>query len=283
MAEEQQGQPNGNFKAAYEKVCESYHAIDDFRLKLLGLLPLASGTGIFLLLQEKSKFDPKYLLYVGIFGFLVTLGLYIYELRGIQRCIRFSTIGKDLEHKMNVQGQFRRWPHSVGRFINEPIAAGVIYAVVLAGWAFVATAPVPVQPDAAANMLKLPIAVTIVVLTGILLTGFLSALLFYWNVREDWYAVLVWCESAKEDWAKKKKEEMSEKISNAGYDLSRDLPDLNTTYIGHNQAVTIGGRLSRPEAKALCQLISGIEGVKPFWLRDKGLKKVHFREKSECA
>ncbi|MCA1576672.1 MAG: hypothetical protein LC794_04825 [Acidobacteria bacterium] len=28
--------------AAYEEVCNSYHAIDDFRTKLLGILPIAS-------------------------------------------------------------------------------------------------------------------------------------------------------------------------------------------------------------------------------------------------
>ena len=37
------------FLAAYSEVCKSYHAIDDFRMKLLGALPLASLVGIFLL------------------------------------------------------------------------------------------------------------------------------------------------------------------------------------------------------------------------------------------
>src|SRR3954470_18236646 len=39
-------------EAAYGRVCESYQAIDDFRMKLLGLLPVATGTGVFLLLND---------------------------------------------------------------------------------------------------------------------------------------------------------------------------------------------------------------------------------------
>ena len=32
--------------AAYTEICKSYHAIDEFRMKLLGLLPLASLVGV---------------------------------------------------------------------------------------------------------------------------------------------------------------------------------------------------------------------------------------------
>jgi hypothetical protein len=39
-------------RAAYTEVCQSYERIDDFRAKLLGFLPLVSGTGLFLLLKE---------------------------------------------------------------------------------------------------------------------------------------------------------------------------------------------------------------------------------------
>lgn len=36
---------NDNLKAAYQELCSSYHAIDDFRAKLLGFLPLATAGG----------------------------------------------------------------------------------------------------------------------------------------------------------------------------------------------------------------------------------------------
>ena len=37
-----------NVRTVYREPCTSYRAIDDFRMKLLGLLPLATGAGIFL-------------------------------------------------------------------------------------------------------------------------------------------------------------------------------------------------------------------------------------------
>jgi len=37
-------------KALYEQVCNAHNGIADFRGKLLTLLPIASGAGIFLLL-----------------------------------------------------------------------------------------------------------------------------------------------------------------------------------------------------------------------------------------
>lgn len=88
--------------AAYQEVCKSYHTVDDFRAKLLGFLPLASG-GIFLFLgdslldAQKRIVIEKYLGGIGAFGFLVTLGLFVYEFQGIQRCGALIELGKKLE------------------------------------------------------------------------------------------------------------------------------------------------------------------------------------------
>ncbi len=72
-------------KAFYQEVCTSHQGIADFRAKLLGFLPLASGTGIFLFLNLTSSTGTKqYLLPIGVFGFVVTLGLAFYA---IQRCL----------------------------------------------------------------------------------------------------------------------------------------------------------------------------------------------------
>lgn len=48
--------------------------IADFRSKLLALLPIASGAGIFVLLNVKDE-GREYLPAVGFFGSLVTVGL----------------------------------------------------------------------------------------------------------------------------------------------------------------------------------------------------------------
>jgi len=82
--------------------------------------------------------NEKLIVLLGIFGFVAGLGLLFYELRGVQRCIHLVTVGAALEYQMGIEGRFRRWPHSVGRFINEPIAAAFIYSGVLASWVFLA-------------------------------------------------------------------------------------------------------------------------------------------------
>jgi hypothetical protein len=81
---------------------------------------------------------PKTLVAVGVFGFLVTLGLFTYELRGIQRCNALIEVGKALEDELGVQGQFRLRPGAVNGIIGTTLAARIIYPAVLAAWLFVA-------------------------------------------------------------------------------------------------------------------------------------------------
>ncbi|MGR9116265.1 MAG: hypothetical protein ACU85E_10905 [Gammaproteobacteria bacterium] len=140
MADQEQTEHDKNLIAVYSEVCASYGRIDDFRARLLGLLPLFTGAGIFGLVQKQNQeLSAEALAAAGAFGAVVTIGLLFYELRGVQRCIALACLGKILENKMKVRGQFVCWPHSVGRFINEPIAAGFVYSSVLAAWSWVGT------------------------------------------------------------------------------------------------------------------------------------------------
>jgi len=136
---------------AYAHICESYHKIDDFRAKLLGFLPLASGAGIFLLLNsaltgEGTAPDAiKYLVPIGVFGIVVTLGLFFYELYGIMKCGRLIDAGRNLEEALRWEGygQFSTRPDvypNPKRFpqINEPFAAGIVYPAVLGAWTYLA-------------------------------------------------------------------------------------------------------------------------------------------------
>jgi len=132
----------------YEELCTSYRAIDDFRSKLLGFLPLVSGSGVFLLLNDSLTDDAKRkvtllsLALIGWFGFVVTIGLFFYEIYGIRKCHALIEAGRRLECSLGVQdGQFRRRPRSVLYLINEPLAAGVIYPAVLAAWLLLALIP----------------------------------------------------------------------------------------------------------------------------------------------
>jgi hypothetical protein len=129
-----------NLRGVYSEVCKSYHAIADFRAKLLALLPIASGAGGLLILAEKDRVKD-YLGPIGIFGVAVTLGLFVYELRGIQRCKALIKAGKAIETKMGVaEGQFSSRPKGCLRsFIGAETAGWIVYLTVLAEWGYLAT------------------------------------------------------------------------------------------------------------------------------------------------
>jgi hypothetical protein len=136
--------PTESVQALYGRVCDSYHAVDDFRMKLLGLLPVATGTGVFLLLSGKANLidgngDQRLsqaLGAIGIFGFLFTLGLFTYELFGIKRCHYLIGAGRRLEARLGIRGQFRSRPQYVAGFLNEPFASSIIYPASMAAWLF---------------------------------------------------------------------------------------------------------------------------------------------------
>lgn len=123
----------------YIEVCKSYQAISDFRGKLLALLPIVSGAGISLLISKNYSIESSHLLAVGIFGALVTLGLFFYELRGIQKCKYLISLGSKLEGELRIElGQYRDRPQRIAGFIGAETAGWVVYVTVLLGWLYVA-------------------------------------------------------------------------------------------------------------------------------------------------
>jgi hypothetical protein len=152
MSDEERVEQDNNSRTIYQELCNSYRAIDDFRAKLLGFLPLATGTGIFLLLDNAKVLDDanfkggQVLVAAGAFGFAVALGLFFYELYGIKKCHALINAGRELEGDLGVDaqnGQFTKRPREVAGLINEPFAAGVIYPAVLAAWTFLAVSFMP--------------------------------------------------------------------------------------------------------------------------------------------
>ena len=137
--------------AAYQEVCTSYHALEDFRAKLLGFLPLASGAGIFFLLNDpflqpdKQNFLKPFLFPIGLVGAIVTLGLLIYEYRALQLSHHLVEAGQQIEaHRLGgIDGQFSKRAQSLGlrHFkINDILASTLIYPAICAGWIFLALA-----------------------------------------------------------------------------------------------------------------------------------------------
>ncbi|HEY0428465.1 MAG TPA: hypothetical protein VGC76_11850 [Pyrinomonadaceae bacterium] len=136
--------------AAYSEVCRSYHAIDDFRTKLLGFLPLTSLAGIFLL--DTSKMIPsqgfishELFGFAAIFAASLTLALFGYEIRGMQRTHHLVREGTHLEEQLRIgHGHFHvcKGEHdnssAIANIFNAKMLASVIYSVVFAAWLFIA-------------------------------------------------------------------------------------------------------------------------------------------------
>jgi hypothetical protein len=142
-----------NLKTAYEQLCKSYESIDSFRYTLLGLLPATSAGGIFLLLNkdilgdnaasEAGIADAAHAVLqrlsgpIGLFGFVITLGFFAFELYGIKKCHAIILAAREVEAQLGITGPFTARPRELLGFINEPFASGIIYPAVMAAWAFV--------------------------------------------------------------------------------------------------------------------------------------------------
>lgn len=149
-------------ESAYREVCESYRAIDDFRMKLLGILPIVSVAGLFALdaaglvrpngAPASSNGDPNEIVaYLSVFAALFSLALFVFEIRGILMCSDLIQTGRCLEEKLNITGQFcvcaeqrrreaysTQWQRRLACHINAKLAASLIYSLVTASWLFVA-------------------------------------------------------------------------------------------------------------------------------------------------
>ena len=78
----------------YAELSNNYRAIDELRLKLLALLPLATGTGILVFLGRNgatpgADASAYVAVPVGLFGMVATVSLYFYELHGVEKCAHF--------------------------------------------------------------------------------------------------------------------------------------------------------------------------------------------------
>jgi hypothetical protein len=130
-------------RALYAQICTREGAIADFRAKLLALLPIASGAGIVLLADKLNGSDRKLLIAVGLFGVAVTVGLFMYELRGIEDCTVLRRHARDVEGLLQIPGeahQFDEGSLEGGKWnlADEIGAAWIVYMAVVAGWCFVA-------------------------------------------------------------------------------------------------------------------------------------------------
>lgn len=168
---------NEHFELLYARVCDSYQAVDDFRMKLLGLLPIATGSGVFVLLSTKTDAigaSDEHLAVslgaVGLFGLTFTVGLFSYEMFGVMKCHYLIETGRTLERDLRARGQFRARPSALLTHVNEPFASALIYPACMAAWSFLGL--VTVNSRSAA-----------VVAGVVFLAGFVATLAGAWWIR----------------------------------------------------------------------------------------------------
>jgi hypothetical protein len=134
---------------AYAEICNSYRAIDDFRMKLLGFLPFASVAGVLLLSKDIPSGQTKLVGYACFFASVFTLSLFLYEIRGMLRSGGLIRQGKRIEEHLLVHGQFfqceaETHPRSnslvdkVRLHMNTTVASCFMYSLVFAFWVFLA-------------------------------------------------------------------------------------------------------------------------------------------------
>lgn len=123
-------------KMEYSEICTSYHNVRDRELKLLTLVPIASTIAASIFIKTT---DRNHGVSVALLSFLLTLGLFLYSLRGTQHAATLIEQGCSLEKGLGLttdNGQFSGRP--APWFGGYTLAVALIYVPVLLAWAYAA-------------------------------------------------------------------------------------------------------------------------------------------------
>lgn len=142
------------YKTFYNEICQSYHSIDSFRMKLLSFLPLFSVVGILFIDNTAEQGGKEVIAFAGIFAALFTIALFVYEVRGIIRSDNLIKKGKLIEGFLGISGQFcvcsdeqQKQENEMGekaslmfrlrRRFNAKLAASLMYSLVFSAWLYI--------------------------------------------------------------------------------------------------------------------------------------------------
>jgi hypothetical protein len=93
----------------YKEICNNIRATDEISFKLLGLVPILSGFGSgALTMLEKSGWLLEHtkfaVISLSLLGAIVTVGLFIWELRNIQKCASLVKCAAEFEQRLLERG-----------------------------------------------------------------------------------------------------------------------------------------------------------------------------------
>lgn len=134
----------------YGTLLDGYHKITDFRHKLLALLPLGSTVAIGILAGvANDAHDARdgiaeligdYSWTIGVFGLVVTIGLYFFEWKQVDHCIAYIERGKELERQLRFGGGgffSLEKPERLGGLVGAEAAGVLIYGASAGAWSVV--------------------------------------------------------------------------------------------------------------------------------------------------
>ncbi len=151
MLEGATGNRDSTLIAVYQEVGKSLQVIEESRLKIyVPFFPLASGAAAFLFSQLIELIDkgelPNRSLYfsVALFGLVLTLAVFTFELRWMFRRAGLIFLGRRIEHELDICGQFNNSPpgHPISRFFYRS-ATPITFMYSFAGaiWIFFILVP----------------------------------------------------------------------------------------------------------------------------------------------
>jgi hypothetical protein len=144
--------PWDNLRLDYEQTLKYFYALHESRFKLLALLPVVTGAA---LSTADTVNAPQRSLALGVFGFLISLGLTFYEIRNTQLYDAMQVRAKSLETflgfsragnpKSNRSGPLLQRPPRARKLFGvvkvwHDRALSIVYATLLAAWSYLIAA-----------------------------------------------------------------------------------------------------------------------------------------------
>jgi hypothetical protein len=169
----------------YTEIIANIRATDEISFKLLGLVPLVSGTALVAVILQDVTARPTLIVLFALFAAAVTLGLFRWELRNVQECSRLlrhaEALAEPVLEQSGVPAGLRRraaGPQGVGKTEAEKL----VYSATIAAWLVLPLALGAVRWDAWRTS---TLAVTYLVIAGLILLCTVASLFAGTRVTKD--------------------------------------------------------------------------------------------------
>jgi hypothetical protein len=121
----------------YEQFCTDIRETDNISFRLLGLVPLVSGTALIALVLREKPLPPALVSLLALFAAAITLGLFRWELCNIHKCLWLINYAETIQQRAldagGMANRFQVQPRSL-QHIGKPGAEKLIYMATVVAW-----------------------------------------------------------------------------------------------------------------------------------------------------